>query len=61
MDQPLAAAVEHVEQSMIQHAWRKCGGRAEETAALLGLSRKGLYLKRRRYQLEAPAAVRIQA
>jgi DNA-binding NtrC family response regulator len=60
MDQPLAAAVEHVEQSMIQHAWRKCGGRAEETAALLGLSRKGLYLKRRRYQLEAPAAVRIQ-
>ena len=61
MDQPLAAAVEHVEQAMIQHAFRKCGGRIEETAALLGLSRKGLYLKRRRYQLEAPAPMRIQA
>jgi DNA-binding NtrC family response regulator len=46
---------------MILHALRKCGGRVEETAAMLGLSRKGLYLKRRRYQLEAPAAVRLQA
>jgi two-component system response regulator HupR/HoxA len=61
MDQPLAAAVEHVEQTMIHHALRKCGGRVEETAAMLGLSRKGLYLKRRRYQLEMPAEARIQA
>ena len=61
MDQPLAAAVEHVEQAMIQHALRKCDGRVEETAAMLGLSRKGLYLKRRRYQLETRAAVRLQA
>ena len=60
-DQPLAAAVKHVEQALIQHAWDKCGGRVEETAAMLGLSRKGLYLKRKRYQLEAPSAVRLQA
>ena len=40
---------------MIQHAWRKCEGRVEETAAMLGLSRKGLYLKRQRYQLKRPA------
>jgi DNA-binding NtrC family response regulator len=61
MDQPLPAAVEHVEQAIIQHALRKCGGRVEEAAAMLGLSRKGLYLKRRRYQLEMPAAARFQA
>ena len=60
VDQPMAAAVEHVERSMILHAWRKCGGRVEDTAAMLGLSRKGLYLKRRRYQLEAPAAIHLQ-
>jgi hypothetical protein len=28
----------------------------EETAALLGLSRKGLYLKRLRFGIEAPAS-----
>ena len=39
---------------MIQYALRKCEGRMEETAALLGLSRKGLYLKRVRYGLEPP-------
>ena len=62
VDQPLAAAVEHVERAMIQHALEKCGGRVEETAALLGLSRKGLYLKRQRYQLDQPGpAVRLQA
>jgi hypothetical protein len=33
---------------------RMTGGRIEETAAMLGLSRKGLYLKRVRYGLEAP-------
>jgi DNA-binding NtrC family response regulator len=39
---------------MIQFALKKCGGRLEDTAALLGISRKGLYLKRVRYGLEAP-------
>jgi DNA-binding NtrC family response regulator len=54
MDQPLAAVFRHVEQAMIPHALNQCGGRMEEAAALLGLSRKGLYLKRLRLGLELP-------
>ena len=60
LDQPMAAAVRHVEQTMIQYALRKCDGRIEDTAAMLGLSRKGLYLKRQRFGIdppESPAAV----
>ena len=49
VDQPMPAAVGHLERTMIQMAMKKCGGRMEETAALLGISRKGLYLKRQRY------------
>jgi DNA-binding NtrC family response regulator len=56
IDQPMAAATQHVERAMIQYALQKCGGRLEDTAALLGLSRKGLYLKRVRYGLEPPDA-----
>ena len=56
IDQPLPAAVQHVERAMIQHAIRATGGRMEDTAARLGLSRKGLYLKRLRYGLEPPPA-----
>ncbi|HEY5618767.1 MAG TPA: sigma-54 dependent transcriptional regulator [Vicinamibacterales bacterium] len=62
IDQPLPAAIEHLERAMIQHAMRLTGGRMEETAAMLGLSRKGLYLKRVRYGLEPPdgtAAVEV--
>lgn len=59
IDQPLAAAVQHVERAMIQHALRATGGRMEETAAVLGLSRKGLYLKRVRYGLEPPEAAAV--
>jgi DNA-binding NtrC family response regulator len=40
---------------MIQYALKKCGGRLEETAAMLGLSRKGLYLKRQRFAVESSA------
>ena len=54
IDQPVPAAVQHLERAMIQYALRASGGRMEETAAMLGLSRKGLYLKRRRYGLEPP-------
>ena len=54
LDQPVPAAVQHLERTMIQFALRVCGGRMEETAAMLGLSRKGLYLKRLRYGLESP-------
>ena len=39
---------------MIQYAWKKCGGRIEETARMLGVSRKGLYLKRQRLGFEPP-------
>jgi DNA-binding NtrC family response regulator len=54
IDQPMAAAVQHLERAMIQHALRATGGRREETAARLGVSRKGLYLKRVRYGLDTP-------
>jgi DNA-binding NtrC family response regulator/tetratricopeptide (TPR) repeat protein len=51
LDQPLAAALQHLERTMVQNALVRCEGRIEETAALLGVSRKGLYLKRLRYGL----------
>jgi DNA-binding NtrC family response regulator len=54
LDQPLAAAMEHLERAMLQYALRQCSGRMEDTAALLGLSRKGLYLKRQRFGIEPP-------
>ena len=54
LDQPLAAAVHHLQRAMVQYALRQCGGRIEETAARLGVSRKGLYMKRQRYGLQPP-------
>jgi DNA-binding NtrC family response regulator len=54
IDQPMAAATEHLERTMLLYALKKCGGRMEETAAMLGLSRKGLYLKRQRLGIEPP-------
>ena len=54
IDQPMAAAVQHVERALMHYALTRCGGRMEDTAAMLGLSRKGLYLKRVRYGLEPP-------
>ena len=56
LDQPMAAAVQHVEQAQIQWAMQKSGGGLEETAALLGISRKGLYLKRQRFGIDPPEA-----
>jgi DNA-binding NtrC family response regulator/tetratricopeptide (TPR) repeat protein len=52
LDQPHAALIEHAERAQIRYAMQKCGGRVEDAAALLGLSRKGLYLKRQRLGLE---------
>jgi DNA-binding NtrC family response regulator len=52
LDQPLPAAMEHVERAMIQHALRLAGHRLEEAAQMLGLSRKGLYLKRQRLGID---------
>ena len=51
IDQPLAAAVEHVERAAIQRALASTNGNLDEAARMLGLSRKGLYLKRQRLQL----------
>jgi DNA-binding NtrC family response regulator len=62
LDQPLAAATEHLERAIVQYALKQCGGRMEETAAMLGLSRKGLYLKRQRLGIDPPehaAAVEV--
>ena len=54
LDQPMAAAVQHIERALILHALRQTGSNMEQTATLLGLSRKGLYLKRQRYGIEVP-------
>jgi transcriptional regulator with PAS, ATPase and Fis domain len=48
LDQPLALAVRELEQKFIHHAMETAGGRVADAAHLLGLSRKGLFLKRRR-------------
>jgi transcriptional regulator with GAF, ATPase, and Fis domain/tetratricopeptide (TPR) repeat protein len=48
LDQTLAQAVDHIERTMLGHALRKAGGRVAIAAHTLGLSRKGLYLKRQR-------------
>jgi hydrogenase-4 transcriptional activator len=61
MDQPMAAATEHLERAMLQHALKECGGRMEETAARLGLSRKGLYLKRQRLGIEPPGPSKVES
>ncbi len=50
-DQPLNAAVEHVERALIQDALR-AHANVEDAARALGLSRKGLYLKRQRLKLD---------
>jgi DNA-binding NtrC family response regulator/tetratricopeptide (TPR) repeat protein len=52
IDQPLSAAVEHIERAAIQRAITLAEGRLDEAAKMLGLSRKGLYLKRQRLNLE---------
>jgi DNA-binding NtrC family response regulator len=51
LDQPMTAAVQHLERTMVKAALAKAGG-VDGAARLLGLSRKGLYLKRLRYGME---------
>ena len=51
IDQPLEQATSHLESEMIKHALRQAGGRMSVAAATLGISRKGLYLKRVRLGL----------
>jgi transcriptional regulator with PAS, ATPase and Fis domain len=47
-DQTLEQAICELEQHFIRRALDTAGGRVAEAAQLLGLSRKGLFLKRRR-------------
>jgi DNA-binding NtrC family response regulator len=61
LDQPMAAATEHLERAMVHWGLQQCGGRIEETAALLGISRKGLYLKRQRFGIDPPEPVNAAA
>jgi DNA-binding NtrC family response regulator len=56
LDQPVPAAVRYLEERMVNYAMKKCGGRVEEAATMLGLSRKGLYLKRQRFGIDPPPA-----
>jgi DNA-binding NtrC family response regulator len=51
LDQPLALAVAELERKFIEHALQTSSGRVADAAELLGLSRKGLFLKRRRVGL----------
>ena len=48
LDQPLPAAVHILEQMMVRRALARSHGRVEEASRILGISRKGLFLKRRR-------------
>jgi DNA-binding NtrC family response regulator len=52
----LAAAVEEVERDVIGSALRTASGNISETARVLGLTRRGLYLKMRRLGLDGAAA-----
>ncbi|PYR73015.1 MAG: hypothetical protein DMF87_26840 [Acidobacteria bacterium] len=51
----LAAAVEEVEREVIGSALRRSSGNISETARVLGLTRRGLYLKMRRLGLDGAA------
>jgi DNA-binding NtrC family response regulator len=49
LDQPLPDAVDALERALIEHAIARADGRIEDAARRLGISRKGLFLKRRRW------------
>ena len=52
----LAAAVEEVERELISATLQRTSGNISETARVLGLTRRGLYLKMRRLGLDSVAA-----
>jgi DNA-binding NtrC family response regulator len=51
-DQSLPEAVDHLERTMVQAALDRSKARVDEAAKLRGISRKGLFLKRRRWGLK---------
>jgi hydrogenase-4 transcriptional activator len=52
----LAAAIEKIEREMIEGALERAAGNISETARLLGLTRRGLYLKMQRLGVDAARA-----
>jgi DNA-binding NtrC family response regulator/tetratricopeptide (TPR) repeat protein len=52
LDQPLNDAVEAIERVMVVRALDRAHGNYENAAKLLGISRKGLFLKRRRWGMQ---------
>lgn len=52
LDQPLEVALEELERAFIARALAQSHGRVTEAAQLLGISRKGLFLKRKKLGLE---------
>jgi transcriptional regulator with PAS, ATPase and Fis domain/tetratricopeptide (TPR) repeat protein len=52
LDQPLGDALEAIEQAMVRRALERSNGNYENAARLLGISRKGLFLKRRRWGMQ---------
>jgi len=57
----LASAVEQLERELIQTALDRSGGNISETARVLGLTRRGLYLKLRRLGLESNVQSEVDA
>jgi len=55
LDQPLNDAVDAIERVMVLRALERSNGNYENAAKLLGISRKGLFLKRRRWGLQRAA------
>ncbi len=56
LDQPLNDAVDTIERVMVLRALDRAHGNYENAAKLLGISRKGLFLKRRRWGLRRAAS-----
>ncbi len=52
LDQPLDLAIADVERAFIEHALAQTQGRVTDAAQVLGISRKGLFLKRKKLGLE---------
>jgi transcriptional regulator with PAS, ATPase and Fis domain len=52
LDQPMGDALEAIEQAMVRRALDRAHGNFENAARLLGISRKGLFLKRRRWGMQ---------
>jgi DNA-binding NtrC family response regulator/tetratricopeptide (TPR) repeat protein len=56
LDQTLGDAVDAIERMMVLRALERARGNYENAARLLGISRKGLFLKRRRWGMQRQAA-----